>query len=258
MYSSEEQRSLVQTTKMYLTKDSPQKNQALEDQVIDLRKLIEDSNLTIESAIGFANWIVDDEAKRNEGLANARHDMELIKELGGTRIAAPPAGTKDPVDLQQAAARYRALLDIGTEVGVVPQLELWGHSQPINRLGELVFIAAEASHQDACLLPDVYHIYKGGSEFEGLSLINGASMHCFHMNDYPGEPSREKITDADRVYPGDGVAPLDFILQTLFESGFRGALSLELFNRKLWQQDPLEVAKTGMAKMKSAVESALG
>ena len=40
MYSSEEQRTLVQITKMYLTNESPKKNQVLEDQVIDLRKLI--------------------------------------------------------------------------------------------------------------------------------------------------------------------------------------------------------------------------
>ena len=33
-------------------------------------------------------------------------------------------------------------------------------------------------------------------------------------------------------------------------------LSLELFNRDYWKQDPLEVAKTGLAKMKSAVEKA--
>ena len=30
-------------------------------------------------------------------------------------------------------------------------------------------------------------------------------------------------------------------------------LSLELFNRDYWKQDPLEVAKTGLAKVKAAV-----
>ena len=41
------------------------------------------------------------------------------------------------------------------------------------------------------------------------------SMEIFHINDYPGEPSREEIADKDRVYPGDGVAPMNQILQDL-------------------------------------------
>ena len=50
------------------------------------------------------------------------------------------------------------------------------------------------------------------------------------------------------------VAPFGLILNTLRETGFRGALSLELFNRDYWQQDPLEVAQTGLAKMRDVVQ----
>ncbi|GAI21959.1 unnamed protein product, partial [marine sediment metagenome] len=38
----------------------------------------------------------------------------------------------------------------------------------------------------------------------------------------------------------------------------RAVLSLELFNPTYWKQDPLTVAKTGLAKMKTAVNKALG
>ena len=77
------------------------------------------------------------------------------------------------------------------------------------------------------------------------------------MNDYPADPPREKIGDADRVYPGDGVAPLRAILRGLLANGFRGALSLELFNRDYWKQHPMTVVKTGLQKMRSAVQLAL-
>src|SRR5688572_21060111 len=43
----------------------------------DLRKQIEDSGLSVASVIGFAEWIVDDEAQRAKGLENAKRDMEL-------------------------------------------------------------------------------------------------------------------------------------------------------------------------------------
>jgi sugar phosphate isomerase/epimerase len=83
-------------------------------------------------------------------------------------------------------------------------------------------------------------------------------MHCFHLNDYPATPPRETIRDADRVYPGDGVAPLPAMLKSLLATGFRGFLSLELFNPTYWQQDALTVARTGLEKMRAAVAAALG
>ncbi|MEC7499741.1 MAG: sugar phosphate isomerase/epimerase family protein [Planctomycetota bacterium] len=220
----------------------------------DLRKKLDDLGLRVESAIGFANWIVDDESKRLSALEQAKREMELVRAIGGDRIAAPPAGATDKtgMDLFVIAERYRALLELGREVGVVPQLELWGFSKTLSRLGELVFVASESDHPDACVLPDVYHIYKGGSGFAGLSLVAGAAMHAFHMNDYPDMP-RETIGDGDRVYPGDGVAPLTKILKTLMSNGFRGALSLELFNRSYWEKPAAEVIQTGLAKMKEAV-----
>ena len=115
-----------------------------------------------------------------------------------------------------------------------------------------------ADHPDACLLLDVYHLYKGGSDFHNIGLVPAAKMFCLHMNDYPAAPPRDQIADADRVYPGDGVAPLDQILQTLVLGGFRGTLSLELFNRQYWAQPAAQVASTGLSKMKDAVAKALG
>jgi len=226
----------------------------------DLKKRIADHGLTVESAIGFAHWIVDDESERKAGLEQAKKDMDLVRQIGGTHIAAPPTGATKNVqlDLFKAAQRYGKLLEVGAEIGVIPQVEIWGFSANLSRMGEAVFVAIESGRKDACLLPDVYHIYKGGSDFAGLKMVAGSSMHCFHVNDYPANPPRQTINDKHRVYPGDGVAPLDEIFQTLVSTGFSGALSLELFNRDYWAQDAALVVKTGLEKTKLAVARALG
>ncbi|HUP78347.1 MAG TPA: sugar phosphate isomerase/epimerase family protein, partial [Pirellula sp.] len=225
----------------------------------DLKKRITDAGLTVESAIAFANWIVDDEEARKKGLEQARKDMAIVTAIGGIRIAAPPAGATQEKDgslhLDQAGERYRALLEIGKAAGCIPQLEVWGFSKNLSKLSEVLYVAAAAQHPDACVLPDIYHLYKGGSSFNDLMLLSGRRIHVFHMNDYPEIP-REKINDADRVYPGDGIAPVAKILSTVFESGFDGILSLELFNRTYWQQDPNVVAAKGLASMKLAVSQA--
>ena len=220
----------------------------------DLKKRIVDAGLTVESSIAFANWIVDDEGARKKGLEQARKDMDVVTAIGGLRIAAPPAGATDagPLNLDQAGERYRALLEVGKQAGCIAQLEVWGFSKNLSKLSEVLYVAAAAQHPDACVLPDIYHLYKGGSSFNDLNLLSGKRIHVFHMNDYPEIP-REKINDADRVYPGDGIAPVSRILSTVFASGFDGVLSLELFNRTYWQQDPNMVAAKGLESMKLAV-----
>lgn len=225
----------------------------------DLKKLIADSGLKVASAIGFAEWIVDDDERRAKGLETAKRDMQLIADIGGTHIAAPPAGATNQTDLNlfKAAERYRKLLEIGVEIGVIPQVEVWGFSKSLSRLGETMFVAVESGHPAACILPDVYHIYKGGSDFAGLDMIRGSAIHCFHMNDYPADPPRDTINDAARVFPGDGIAPVTQILKNLFAGGFSGTLSLELFNPQYWKRPAAEVAKEGLAKMKASVEKAI-
>lgn len=220
----------------------------------DLRKRMSDSGLTLESAIAFAPWILMDEAAHKKALDQAKKEMEIVVDLGGKRIAAPPAGAVDGerLDLDIAGQRYRALLELGSTVGCLPMLEVWGFSKNLSKLSEVLHVAAASQHPDACVLPDVYHLYKGGSNFNDLGLLAGSKIPVFHINDYPEIP-RDKINDADRVYPGDGIAPIRSILQTVIASGFNGVLSLELFNREYWKLDPLENATLGLKKMKSVV-----
>ena len=225
----------------------------------DLGKRIADHGLRVESAIGFANWIVEDDAKRAEGLETAKRDMDMLKQIGGTHIAAPPVGAhrnSPKLDLFKVAEHYRALLEVGDQTGIIPQAEVWGFSDNLSRLGETMFAVIESGHKDACILPDVYHIYKGGSDFAGMAAIAGSKIHCFHVNDYPADPPRDTISDKDRVYPGDGVAPLNDIFKMVAANGFAGALSLELFNPVYWKQNPEQVVTTGLAKTKEAVAKA--
>ncbi len=227
--------------------------------LVDLRKQIADAGLTVESAIAFGQWIVNDDAARAKGLEQAARDMDKVRRLGGHRIAAPPAGATngEKLDLDRVAERYRALLELGDRYDCTPQLEVWGFSKNLSHLREVLYVTAASNHPKACILPDVYHLYKGGSNFTELGLMSCSRVHVFHMNDYPDTPARETIADKDRVYPTDGTAPMRHILGTMVANGFQGILSLELFNRGYWEQDPNLVAKTGLEKMKKALESAV-
>jgi 2-keto-myo-inositol isomerase len=226
----------------------------------DLGKRVRDAGLSVEDVIAFPTWVVDDEAARKKGFDEARRVLEMTQKVGGKRVAAPPAGATDKPDLnlRHAAERYRALLELGDEFGVVVQVELWGHSKSLSRLGEAAQVAIDSGHPKACVLADVFHLHKGGSGYAGLRLLSGPALQVVHMNDFPATPDRGALTDAQRVYPGDGVAPLKDILRDLRRPGHRVVLSLELFNREYWTRDAFQVARTGLDKMKAAVKASEG
>ncbi len=220
-----------------------------------LAKLIASKKIRVENAISFTEWMVDDDARRNAALATLEKEMKMMAALGCKRIAAPPSGvSKDqPINIQKAGERYRETLKLGRKYGVMPLLEFWGASGTVYNFGQALNIAAAANDPDVRILPDVYHLHRGGSEFNCLKLVNGKVIDIIHVNDYPADKPLAEQTDADRVYPGDGAAPYKEILTSLKNMGGSKTLSLELFNKTYWQQDPLTVAKTGLQKMKKLV-----
>lgn len=225
----------------------------------DVRKRCADLGLRVCSGIGFASWAVDDDQQRRSGLEQLKRDMDALAQIGGTHIAAAPAGVNRPgshLDLDDAARRYAAILELGREVGVVPQLEIWGSSANLSHGAQALYVVAKSAHPHACVLLDAYHMYKGGTPPTVLKLLGRQAVHCFHMNDYPADPPRETITDADRIWPGDGLAPLSEILRYFADNHCQVVLSVELFNRNYWQLPAEEAARIGLEKMKAAVAAA--
>lgn len=222
----------------------------------EAKRIIDDLGLKVEDAIGFAPWIVDDEATRAKALDQLKMEMEQLAQIGCPRVAAPPMGatTGPSLDLAKVAERYRTILELGDKTGVVPHLELWGFSKNLSRVGEILYVAVESGHPSARLLMDVYHLHKGGSGMDSVKAVGKPMIEIFHINDYPATPPRETITDADRVYAGDGVAPLKDLLISLKNPDKSVILSFEVFNKDYYAQDALLVAKTGLAKMKKAAE----
>lgn len=63
-----------------------------------------------------------------------------------------------------------------------------------------------------------------------------------------------QILDRDRLFPGEGIAPLRELASQLNRAGYAGYVSLELFQEEYGGRNALETARTELTKMKDAME----
>lgn len=221
----------------------------------ELNQQMRQHGLVLENMIAFSTWIADDAERRAEGIKKMRQDMELTARLGGSYIAAPVQGiaTIEREKLPEYADRYRAILETGDQTGVTPLIELWG-AGALNQLSDTAAITIGTGHPKASMLLDFYHLYRGGNAFDSLWQINGRALPVFHINDYPDSLPRETLKDSDRIFPGDGACPFDTVLPLLYASGFKGGLSIELFNKTYWDtMDVKTLLKACYTKTKKVI-----
>jgi sugar phosphate isomerase/epimerase len=218
----------------------------------ELRSYIADAGVAVVNAIAFFKWADADAATREQGLAQAEREMHMLAELGCPAVAAPPYGDVEGVTLEAIAGHYARLAQLARGIGVEPYLEFWGRAKALSRLSQALFVAMESGVSDAKLLLDPFHMYTGGSELQSIAYLNGANIGIVHVNDYVAVPAREQIADADRVFPGDGIAPTHELARLLGRAGYRGYLSLELFIESFGAASALDVARRGLAAVQNA------
>jgi 2-keto-myo-inositol isomerase len=224
----------------------------------EVKNRLDSLGLKVEDCIAFNEWIVDDAGRRQTGLDSMKKDMALLAELDCHRMAATGKGTTaaDVPDKDVIAERYHAILEMGAQFKVVPQLEMWGFQRNLQDVADVIYIAMKSRHLAARVLLDVFHLYRGHTSIETLSLVAPDAVEMFHMNDIPPGFDWQTVTDADRIYPGDGIAPIKQTLRILLNDRTTPlVLSTELFNKEYYKQDALVVAKTSLAKMKAIVNS---
>lgn len=215
----------------------------------EVRQALADYGLAVPTVIALHGWLGAAGAAREQALEEVRRRMAQAAEVGAEFIVASPP--RDPCDLRRGGADYRELLEMGRELGVRPAMEYLGFVQSVHTIDQAWQIAEDADHPDASLIMDPFHIVRGGGPIASIANVPGDKVAVWHWNDAPGSKPFAEQSDADRVMPGDGAAPLREIERLAREQGYAGFVSLELFNPGLWEQDPAEVARIGLEKMRA-------
>lgn len=218
----------------------------------DIRKALDDCGLQAPTTIYLKGWFDTVGEEHVRELDEIKRRLEQTAAVGAPHaIAGPPMGKADH---ELGARNYFELLEIGKQFGVKPAMEYLGFVDDINTIEAAWEIVTKSNHPDATIVLDPFHCFRGGGPIDSIRKLPANKIAISHFNDSPAEPAWNLLTDADRVMPGDGVCRLPFYCQCLSDIGYSRWLSLELFREDLYAQDPLEVAKVGLAKMKFVVE----
>jgi len=219
----------------------------------DIEKAISDAGLKVVSVIALHSWATTEGDEYAKALDESRRRMDQAAALGSPYIVASPP--QEVVDLAHITKRFGELMDLGEKAGVTPSMEFLGFVDGINSVSDAWAIAQGVRNPKATIVADVFHMIRGGGSVDDLLKVPGHRMANFHINDIPATPDPLTQTDYDRVMIGDGIADLPRVIANLRTIGYRGPISFEIFNKDLWKQDPLDVARRGLDRIKALVEA---
>jgi sugar phosphate isomerase/epimerase len=221
--------------------------------IAELKKAIADAGLKVVSVIALHSWVTMEGDEYKKVLDECRRRMDQAVQLGSPYIVASPP--QEVVDLGRATTRFKELMAIGKSLGVIPSMEFLGFVDGIKNVASAWTIAKGTGDAQATVVADVFHMIRGGGSIDDLLQLTGDRLANFHINDVPAVPDPLTQTDYDRVMVGEGIADLKKVIANLRSIGYHGPLSLELFNRDLWEADPEVVVKRGLDRVRSLVEA---
>ena len=214
----------------------------------DVQQALSDGGLAVPTVIALHGWLGSTGAEHAAAVVEAARRMEQAVAVGAARIIASPP--LEACDLSCAGDQYRELLELGDRIGIAPAIEFLGFVASVFTAEQAWQICVDADHPHASVVMDPFHMLRGGGDIASISLIPGERVAIWHWNDLPAQPPAREQSDADRVMPGDGVAPLEQIEKLARGAGYAGAVSLELFNEAYWAGDAEQVAALGLRKMR--------
>ncbi|MBY0461516.1 MAG: TIM barrel protein, partial [Gemmataceae bacterium] len=133
--------------------------------------------------------------------------------------------------------------------GVRLALEFRGGDAFCSCLDTALTLVEQCREPNVGVCLDLFHYYKGPSKPEDLDRLTAANLFHVQVCDVAGVP-RELMTDADRVFPGEGDFRPEPVLGRLKEISYAGAVSLELMNPTLWGLKGSQVVELGLTALR--------
>ncbi|WP_409497241.1 bifunctional sugar phosphate isomerase/epimerase/4-hydroxyphenylpyruvate dioxygenase family protein [Amycolatopsis sp. cmx-11-12] len=223
----------------------------------EIRRLCADLGLTIDLYQPFRDFEAVPPDVLRSNLRRARRKFDLMAELGADTVLVCSSVSPDAVDDDDLAASHlRELAELAGERGIRVAYEALAWGRFVNTYEHAWRIVRRADHPALGVCLDSFHILSRRSDPRAIRTIPGEKIFFLQLADAP-------LLDMDvlhwsrhhRLFPGQGAFDLAAFTGHVLAAGYRGPLSLEVFNDVFRQADPRPAAVDAMRSLVALRES---
>ncbi|RLE80704.1 MAG: hypothetical protein DRJ52_05775 [Thermoprotei archaeon] len=205
----------------------------------DLKRLLEDFNVSAPCLCAFGGYVFCSETKYEERVNKLKPFLEVGNYIGSEYIivcAEGLGGKSFEEALKQYVFRLRKLGSLTGEYGIKVALE-W-----FEKLPPAIEIVRAVNHENIGFLIDTFHWYRGDGSLDHLREVPEDKLFFVHINDCEDLP-QDRLADKHRLFCGEGVIPLIDVLKIFCEKEYEGYLSVEIFREEYWKMNAVDIAK---------------
>ncbi|MCD6408597.1 sugar phosphate isomerase/epimerase [bacterium] len=185
--------------------------------VEDLKLLLKENNIEVASICPFfLRAFGEIEISLKEIEWGAKISSELNCPVLIVCPDVPPENLPYTEAVKIAGKSVRRCAEIGKNYGVKLAIEPLGMHPFVPGPKQALDIIEASESEFIRLILDTFHYYKSAISMEEIEKIPVEKLFIVHINDCESLP-REKLRDANRLYPGLCVIPLIEILKILFK-----------------------------------------
>ena len=222
----------------------------------DLGAAVRDAGLSVAALCPYSLQMF---GEWRRGLDGVERGIEVAHAVGSPLLLvcpdAPPQGMDAGEALKWAGERARVYGDAAQAGGVRLAVEPLGGHPFVPGPRQAMALIDAAGHPALSLMMDTFHYHKSRVPEIDVEAVPPALWSILHVNDVPGGPP-EGLSDADRLYPGEGVLPLGATLSRFARAGYVGPVSVEVFRREYWELPIDEIVRRSFAGVAAALREA--
>lgn len=162
-------------------------------------------------------------------------------------------------DRQRIADDLRALGDLARSRDIKIAYEALSWGRWISDYRDAWQVIEAADHQHVGMMLDSFHVFALGLPLDGIDAMAADKVFLVEIADLPATSLAPiEVSRHYRLFPGEGVAPVDAFLRHVRGIGYRGCLSVEVFNAHYLASVPSAVAMRAMRATTQALDRLRG
>lgn len=217
----------------------------------DVRRIAGDLGLEIVLLQPFRNFEGLPEPRRSRALALAERKFDLMEELGTDLLLVCSSMEQEASgDRARLAADLAELAERAARRGLRVGYEALAFGTHVRHWHEAWAVVQEAGHPALGLILDSFHLFALGDDPAPLAALPGERIFFVQLADAP-KLALDLVSWSRhyRNFPGQGDFPLASFLRAVAASGYRGPLSLEVFNDEFRASAPRATAQDAIRSL---------